>query len=67
MSEGAFSRAYICPEDELWRGEEDDELDEDCAVAGTGANPDSKQISAVKTKTEVSNRRSVIWKPCLQV
>jgi hypothetical protein len=63
ISEGAFSRAYICPEDELWLEEE---LLEDWAGVNMGANPTNKNRIATGKKAEDCNRR-VMRKPCLQV
>ena len=53
MSEGAFSRAYTGPEEELL----DDELPEDCAAAGQGANPADKPRNAANMNAKKCDRR----------
>ena len=64
ISDGAFSRAYICVEDELWLEEE---LANDCAGAGTGAKAANKHKVEAEKKAKNCNRRGVMRRPCLQV
>ncbi|MGA2569892.1 MAG: hypothetical protein ABSF23_05185 [Terracidiphilus sp.] len=63
ISDGAFSRAYVCPDDELWL---DEELLDDCAGAPTGATPANRNEETAKRRAEDRNRR-IMGKPCLQV
>jgi len=64
ISDGAFSRAYISVEDELWLLEE---LPEACAEDEAGVNPANKLKIAAEHKAWNCNGRGVMRKPCLQV
>ena len=63
ISDGAFSRAYICPDDELWL---DEELLDDCAGASAGIAPNKGNETTAGRKVKDGNRR-IMGKPCLQV